>query len=100
MRIEKPFESVWRLEHRNQPLLPWDQFLGRMGRSFQVGASIVAVCLLIGVLGYHFLGHLHWLDALVNAAMILGGLGPVEQISRAAGKEVGTGSPPFIGAAG
>ena len=44
------------------------------------------VALWIGVLGYHWLGGLHWLDALVNASMILGGMGPVDPIASVAGK--------------
>jgi hypothetical protein len=74
------------LEHRNEPLLPWPAFVRRMGRSGALGATIVLVCLVIGVIGYHFLGGLHWLDSLVNASMILGGMGPVDPISTVAGK--------------
>jgi hypothetical protein len=38
------------------------------------------------VLGYHHLGGLRWIDALVNASMILGGMGPVDPIASDAGK--------------
>lgn len=38
------------------------------------------------MLGYHYLGGLAWIDALVNASMILGGMGPVDQITSHAGK--------------
>jgi hypothetical protein len=40
----------------------------------------------MGVLGYHFLEGLGWLDALLNASMILGGMGPVNELHRDAGK--------------
>lgn len=40
----------------------------------------------IGVIGYHSLGGLSWIDALVNASMILGGMGPVDPIKTDAGK--------------
>jgi hypothetical protein len=74
------------LEHRSEPLLPWPKFVRRMTRSGSVGATIVLVALAIGVVGYHAFGRLGWLDALVNASMILGGMGPVDPISTVAGK--------------
>jgi hypothetical protein len=40
----------------------------------------------IGILGYHYLGQLEWLDALVNASMILGGMGPVDSVKTTVGK--------------
>ena len=40
----------------------------------------------IGIFGYHVLEGLAWIDALLNAAMILGGMGPVDQVQTAAGK--------------
>ncbi len=40
----------------------------------------------LGVLGYHLLGGLSWLDALVNASMILTGMGPVNVVATVAGK--------------
>ena len=46
----------------------------------------VAVALGIGVLGYHFLGHLKWIDSLLNASMILGGMGPVDPLQSTAAK--------------
>ena len=73
-------------EHRSEPLLDTGQFAVRMVRSGLVGAGIVLGALLIGVLGYHALGGLHWLDALVNASMILGGMGPVNPITTTGGK--------------
>lgn len=78
--------SMLHMEHHNEPLLPWPAFMRRMARSGALGAAIVLACLVIGIFGYHFLGGLHWLDALVNASMILGGMGPVDPISTVAGK--------------
>ena len=79
-------DAMFRFEHSSQPLLPWNLFARRMGKNALFGAVIVVCALLIGVLGYHSLGRLHWLDALVNASMILGGMGPVDPITTAAGK--------------
>jgi hypothetical protein len=73
-------------EHRAQPLLPRAQFLRRivLHLSFAIGA--IAVALFIGVLGYHVFDHLPWLDALVDASMILGGMGPVDELHGTAAK--------------
>ena len=49
-------------------------------------AIILSICLGIGVVGYHALAGLPWLDALVNASMILGGMGPVDAVHSTGGK--------------
>jgi len=51
-----------------------------------VAGGIVFVSLVLGVLGYHFFEGLPWLDALLNASMILTGMGPVEQLHSTGGK--------------
>ena len=47
---------------------------------------ILALALGIGVVGYHYLGELGWLDALLNASMILGGMGPVDPLHKPVAK--------------
>lgn len=64
-------------EHRNQPLLSRAKFLRRVGRHGLVGFGVLICGLGIGVLGYHFIAHFRWIDSLLNASMILGGMGPV-----------------------
>jgi hypothetical protein len=49
-------------------------------------AAIILGSLTIGVLGYHLLEGLPWLDALLNASMILGGMGPVDALRTDGGK--------------
>jgi hypothetical protein len=73
-------------EHRNDPLLPRSAFLQRLASHAGIAVGIVAGSLVIGILGYHFLEGLAWIDALVNAAMILGGMGPVDALHSNAGK--------------
>lgn len=51
-----------------------------------LSGGVVGIALGIGVLGYHYLGGLPWIDALVNASMILGGMGPVDPITNHSGK--------------
>lgn len=73
-------------EHRSDPLIPFEAFLARMGRSGLIAGVIVSASLVIGIVGYHTLGGLHWIDAVVNASMILGGMGPVDPIASVSGK--------------
>jgi hypothetical protein len=73
-------------EHKSQPLLtPW-AFYARMARSAAAVAGIVAFSLYLGSAGYHYLGGLTWIDALLNASMILTGMGPVDPLPNAAAK--------------
>ena len=74
-----------RFEHRREPLLPRSQFLLRLARSFAIGFALVGISLLVGIVGYRRLFGLSWIDAFVNASMILSGMGPLA-------------SPPTVGA--
>ncbi len=49
-------------------------------------AVVVAFSLFIGSAGYHFLGDLPWIDSLLNASMILSGMGPVDPLKTTAAK--------------
>jgi hypothetical protein len=77
---------AWGWEQRHQPLLPRSQFLVRLGRWAGVAIVVVTISLAVGMCGYHFLEKLPWIDSLLNASMILGGMGPVDQIKTDAGK--------------
>jgi len=73
-------------EHRTDPLLPRYAFLFRVIGHLLMAMAVVGAALAIGVVGYHYFGGLPWIDALVNASMILGGMGPVDLITSTAGK--------------
>jgi hypothetical protein len=73
-------------EHRHQPLLPRELFYRRLARHGCIGLAIVAGSLGIGILGYHFSEGLGWLDSLLNASMILSGMGPVQELKHDSGK--------------
>lgn len=73
-------------EHRREPLLPRKVFFRRLVRHFCIGLAIVAASLGIGILGYHLTEGMGWLDSLLNASMILGGMGPVNELHHDAGK--------------
>jgi hypothetical protein len=73
-------------EQRRKPLLPRRAFYARVARSVALAVAIVMVSLGIGMAGYHGFEGLSWLDAFLNAAMILSGMGPVATLQTAGGK--------------
>ncbi len=73
-------------EHRNEPPLPQGHFLRRLARHGFWGGLIVAASLAIGVAGYHWLAGFTWVDSLLNASMLLGGMGPVGDLPNDAAK--------------
>ena len=73
-------------EHRHLPLLSRAKFLRRVARHGLLALSVVALALAIGVFGYHYIGDLGWIDSLLNASMILGGMGPVDPLKSDAAK--------------
>ena len=73
-------------EPHSQPLLPIGRFWSRLLRHFVLSLVLLAIALGIGVVGYRELEGLSWVDAILNASMILGGMGPVSELHTAAGK--------------
>ena len=73
-------------EHRSEPLLSRRAFYGRFAWSVAATAGIVAFSLLMGSAGYHYLDGFPWIDALLNASMILAGMGPVDPLKSSAAK--------------
>ena len=73
-------------EHVSEPLLSFRVFLRRLAASTVIGLGLIAISLLIGMFGYHSIEGLGWLDAFLNASMLLGGMGPVEHDRNSAGK--------------
>src|SRR5207237_9395463 len=62
---------------KHPPLAPRAVFLGLLLHSFMFAAGLILVSLGIGIAGYHWVAGLSWIDAILNASMILGGMGPV-----------------------
>jgi hypothetical protein len=73
-------------EHRTQPVIPRSQFLLRLAHSGVIALALVAVSLFIGMAGYRIFEGLGWIDAFLNASMLLGGMGPVNNPVTDAGK--------------
>jgi len=73
-------------EKHNEPLLPKNLYYKRLFNHFSLGIYLITASLLIGILGYHFFEGLSWIDSILNASMILGGMGPVDQMRTDTGK--------------
>jgi hypothetical protein len=74
------------LEHRSQQLLDRRAFMRRWALFAGIGIGLIAVSLALGMVGYHVFEKLDWIDAYLNAAMLLGGMGPVGTMQYPAGK--------------
>jgi hypothetical protein len=73
-------------EHRTEKLLSRAAFLRRMLKYAFASFSFVVISLAIGMVGYHQFEGMTWIDAFVNAAMLMGGMGPVSELHTDTGK--------------
>lgn len=73
-------------EHRRKSPISAREFQARVALHVFWIVIIIAVALGIGMAGYHYLGNLSWIDSLLNASMILGGMGPVDALHTDAAK--------------
>ncbi len=87
------------LEHRSQALAPRGEYLRRQIRHAGFGLLLVAGSLTVGMVGYRLTESMPWLDALLNASMILFGEGPVTVLQTSAGKLFATFYAAFSGVA-
>jgi len=86
-------------EHRKKPLLSPAEFRRRVWWHVLIALLAIGGGLGIGVLGYHSLGGLGWVDSLLNASMILGGMGPVDPLTTPTAKLFAAGYALFSGLA-
>jgi hypothetical protein len=86
-------------EHHTKPLLPRKEYHRRILRHAGLGAVVIIVALGLGMTGYHFFEKLPWVDAFVNAAMILSGMGPMATLQTTGGKIFAGGYALFSGLA-
>jgi len=73
-------------EHKLQAIASQKVFIKRVYKNTLLASGILSFCLLIGIVGYKYLGQMDWIDALHNASMILSGMGPVIEIKTTSGK--------------
>ncbi len=73
-------------EHRGKALLPKKLYYKRILKHFLIASLIVFISLGVGILGYHIFEGYNFVDSLLNASMILGGMGPVNEVKTDAGK--------------
>ena len=85
-RSNKSKHRPLRFERRSDPLAPTSIFVKRLLASLGIALCLIAVALSIGIAGYHVLGRFNLIDSLLEASMILGGMGPVNELSNNAVK--------------
>ena len=73
-------------EHHQSRVISRRAFLHRMLRHISVALVVIVIAWALGALGYHWFESLAWVDAFLNAAMILGGMGPVDVMQSTGGK--------------
>lgn len=73
-------------EGNRQKLAPFSVFAQRFAFAVAVACGVISVVLFIGIAGYHWIAGLDWIDSLLEASMILGGMGPVNPIKTNAAK--------------
>ena len=77
---KKHSKGWWSYEHRADELAPRSIFIKRIVGSLGIALCVIAAALTIGVAGYHFIAGFNWIDSLLEASMILGGMGPVNEM--------------------
>lgn len=73
-------------EKLHEPLSTFSKFLRRLFKNLFFVFVLISIALFIGMSGYHFSEKMPWIDAFINASMILSGMGPVSTLQTAAGK--------------
>ncbi len=78
--------SILGMEHKGEHLAPIPVFRDRVFKYFLIAMSILIFSLVIGTVGYKYLALLSWVDAFLNASMILTGMGPTSPMPNDASK--------------
>ncbi len=77
---------MYSFEHKSKPLIAAGKFYQRLLYNLLLAIVVILVSLIVGIWGYIALAHLKFADALLNASMILGGMGPVDAMPNDAAK--------------
>ena len=73
-------------EHHKQPLISRKAFAKRVLKSLVLSTTLIVVSLLVGIIGYRMTEGMDWIDSLLNASMILSGMGPAATLQTSGGK--------------
>ena len=73
-------------ERHHDQLAPRSVFFKRVAVSLLIAFGMIGFALAIGIIGYHTLAGFGWIDSLLEASMILGGMGPVNPLANDASK--------------
>ncbi|MBA4106027.1 MAG: hypothetical protein C0485_09735 [Pirellula sp.] len=77
---------LFNYESKHEPLLSKSSFARRLGGNLVAAALLIGLSLLAGMAGYHYFESMSWIDAFINASMILSGMGPMGPLQTWGGK--------------
>jgi hypothetical protein len=80
MQNQKGSRQWWQYERRGDKLAPRNIFIKRIIGALGIALGVIVVGLGAGIAGYHWIAGFDWIDSLLEASMILGGMGPVNQL--------------------
>ena len=85
--MAKSKKQSWRaFERRSDKLAPVSIYLQRIIASLALACILILIALSVGIVGYHLIAGFNFVDSLLEASMILGGMGPVDQLTSDAAK--------------
>src|SRR3989440_4238660 len=70
----------FRFERHRDELAPISVYVQRIAGSLAIALALIAIALSVGIVGYHFIAGFNFVDSLLEASMILGGMGPVREL--------------------
>lgn len=85
-RSRKPASAWFVYERRQDQLAPRSIYIKRIIASLLMALGLISLVLMIGIAGYHYLAGFSWIDSLLEASMLLGGMGPVNALPNDAAK--------------
>lgn len=84
-------------ERKHEKIAPVAVFIRRLAGAIGLAILLILAALFAGVAGYHWIAGLGWVDALLDASMILGGMGPVNTLTGTGAKVFASGYALFSG---
>ena len=85
--MSKSKKQSWRaFERRSDKLAPVSIYLQRIIASLALACILILIALSVGIVGYHLIAGFNFVDSLLEASMILGGMGPVRELPNDASK--------------